>query len=112
MRTYNCLKKANIQTVADLVQTDRGRPDEHPQLRAEVAGRGAGQLASFGLTLAGGSLDTSGVPAGRRRGRHRCWTTRNRMRHRVRGRKLGLPSDQRMALLKGLVRAMIEYGEI
>jgi len=34
------------------------------------------------------------------------------MRHRVRGRKLGLPSDQRMALLKGLVRAMIEYGEI
>lgn len=34
------------------------------------------------------------------------------MRHRVKGRKLGLPSDQRMALLKGLVRAMIEYGEI
>jgi large subunit ribosomal protein L17 len=34
------------------------------------------------------------------------------MRHRVQGRKLGLPSDQRMALLKGLVRAMVQYDEI
>ena len=29
------------------------------------------------------------------------------MRHRVAGRKLGLPSDQRMALLHGLVRSLI-----
>lgn len=29
------------------------------------------------------------------------------MRHRVAGRKLGLPSDQRMALLRGLVRSLI-----
>lgn len=34
------------------------------------------------------------------------------MRHRVAGRKFGLPSDQRMALLKGLLRALIERGEI
>jgi large subunit ribosomal protein L17 len=34
------------------------------------------------------------------------------MRHRVRGRKLGLPSDQRMALLKGLVRSMVEHDAI
>lgn len=34
------------------------------------------------------------------------------MRHRVAGRKFGLPSDQRRALLKGLVRALIERGEI
>lgn len=34
------------------------------------------------------------------------------MRHRVAGRKFGLPSDQRMALLKGLVRSLIKYGEI
>lgn len=34
------------------------------------------------------------------------------MRHRVAGRKFGLPSDQRSALLKGLVRALIERGEI
>lgn len=34
------------------------------------------------------------------------------MRHRVAGRKLGLPSDQRMALLKGLLRALIIHGEI
>lgn len=34
------------------------------------------------------------------------------MRHRVAGRKLGLPSDQRMALLHGLVRSLIMYEKI
>lgn len=34
------------------------------------------------------------------------------MRHRVAGRKFGLPSDQRKALLKSLVRALIKYGAI
>lgn len=34
------------------------------------------------------------------------------MRHRVAGRKLGLPSDQRMALLRGLVRSLIMYEHV
>jgi large subunit ribosomal protein L17 len=34
------------------------------------------------------------------------------MRHRVQGRKLGLPSDQRMALLKNQVRQLFEHGAI
>ena len=34
------------------------------------------------------------------------------MRHRVQGRKLGLPSDQRMALLKNLVRQLFQHGHI
>lgn len=34
------------------------------------------------------------------------------MRHRVQGRKLGLPSDQRMALLKGLARQLIAHNSI
>jgi large subunit ribosomal protein L17 len=34
------------------------------------------------------------------------------MRHRVAGRKLGLPSDQRMALLRGLVRSLVMYEHI
>ncbi|HEU4751763.1 MAG TPA: 50S ribosomal protein L17 [Armatimonadota bacterium] len=34
------------------------------------------------------------------------------MRHRVQGRKLGLPSDQRMALLKGLTRQLIAHNAI
>lgn len=34
------------------------------------------------------------------------------MRHRVAGRKLGLPSDQRMALLHGLVRSLIMYEAV
>lgn len=34
------------------------------------------------------------------------------MRHRVAGRKFGLPSDQRRALLKGLVRSLFAYDKI
>ncbi len=34
------------------------------------------------------------------------------MRHRVAGRKLGMPSDQRMALLRGLVRSLVMYEHI
>jgi large subunit ribosomal protein L17 len=34
------------------------------------------------------------------------------MRHRIGGRQFGLPSDQRRALLKGLVRSMIIYKRI
>src|SRR2546421_10558812 len=34
------------------------------------------------------------------------------MRHRVSGRKFGLPSDQRRALLKGLVRALFINDKI
>lgn len=34
------------------------------------------------------------------------------MRHRVAGRKFGLPSDQRRALLKSLMRAVFSYSAI
>lgn len=34
------------------------------------------------------------------------------MRHRVAGRKFGLPSDQRAALLSGLVKSFIKHGSI
>ncbi len=34
------------------------------------------------------------------------------MNHRIGGRKFGLPSDQRRALLKGLVRALLTYQTI
>ncbi|MGQ9456608.1 MAG: 50S ribosomal protein L17 [Armatimonadota bacterium] len=34
------------------------------------------------------------------------------MRHRIAGRKLDLPTDQRMALLKGIVRSLIMYEHV
>ena len=34
------------------------------------------------------------------------------MRHRIGGRQFGLPSDQRRALLKGLVRSLLAYDKI
>ncbi|MBI3912309.1 MAG: DNA-directed RNA polymerase subunit alpha [Armatimonadetes bacterium] len=56
VRTYNCLKKANIQTVADLVKTT-----EEELMNIRNFGRKSllevqEKLAQFGLTLAGSSL--------------------------------------------------------
>jgi DNA-directed RNA polymerase subunit alpha len=55
VRTYNCLKKANIQTVADLVQTS-----EEELMNIRNFGRKSlvevqEKLSQFGYTLAGGS---------------------------------------------------------
>ena len=58
MRTYNCLKKANIQTVADLVQTS-----EEELMNIRNFGRKSlvevqEKLSQFGYTLSG-----DGAPA-------------------------------------------------
>jgi DNA-directed RNA polymerase subunit alpha len=56
VRTYNCLKKANVQTIADLVQTT-----EEDLMNIRNFGRKSllevrDKLAQFGLTLAGAPL--------------------------------------------------------
>jgi DNA-directed RNA polymerase subunit alpha len=61
VRTYNCLKKANIQTIQDLVQTT-----EDDLMNIRNFGRKSllevrDKLASFGLTLAGSALDAGSV---------------------------------------------------
>jgi DNA-directed RNA polymerase subunit alpha len=57
VRTYNCLKKANIQTIADLVQTS-----EEELMNIRNFGRKSllevrDKLAQFGLTLAGSTIE-------------------------------------------------------
>jgi len=56
VRTYNCLKKANVQTIADLVQTT-----EEDLMNIRNFGRKSllevrDKLAQFNLTLAGAPL--------------------------------------------------------
>src|SRR6185369_2640878 len=63
VRTYNCLKKANIQTIADLVKTT-----EDDLMNIRNFGRKSlvevqDKLAQFGLTLAGGSSGLGGSAA-------------------------------------------------
>jgi DNA-directed RNA polymerase subunit alpha len=63
VRTYNCLKKANIQTIQDLVQTT-----EDDLMNIRNFGRKSllevrDKLASFGLTLSGSTLDAATVGA-------------------------------------------------
>jgi len=60
VRTYNCLKKANIQTIADLVQTT-----EEDLMNIRNFGRKSllevrDKLAQFSLTLAGAPLADAG----------------------------------------------------
>lgn len=60
VRTYNCLKKANIQTIADLVQTT-----EEDLMNIRNFGRKSllevrDKLSSFGLQLAGAPLAEDG----------------------------------------------------
>jgi DNA-directed RNA polymerase subunit alpha len=60
VRTYNCLKKANTQTIADLVQTT-----EEDLMNIRNFGRKSllevrEKLAQFGLTLAGAPLAEPG----------------------------------------------------
>jgi DNA-directed RNA polymerase subunit alpha len=64
VRTYNCLKKANIQTIGDLVQTT-----EDDLMNIRNFGRKSllevrDKLAAFGLTLAGSPSDVSGEDEG------------------------------------------------
>ncbi len=64
VRTYNCLKKANIQTVADLVQTS-----EEELMNIRNFGRKSlvevqEKLSQFGYTLAGGSTVGASAYAG------------------------------------------------
>lgn len=61
VRTYNCLKKANIQTVQDLVQTT-----EDDLMNIRNFGRKSllevrDKLAQFGLALSGSTLETASV---------------------------------------------------
>jgi len=60
VRTYNCLKKANVQTIADLVQTT-----EEDLMNIRNFGRKSllevrDKLAQFGLTLAGAPIAEPG----------------------------------------------------
>jgi DNA-directed RNA polymerase subunit alpha len=60
VRTYNCLKKANVQTIADLVQTT-----EEDLMNIRNFGRKSllevrDKLASFGLHLAGSPIAETG----------------------------------------------------
>ena len=51
VRSYNCLKRAGIQTVGDLDRQDRGRAGRDPELRQEVDRRGHRDARARGLDL-------------------------------------------------------------
>jgi DNA-directed RNA polymerase subunit alpha len=98
VRSYNCLKNANIQTIGELVQKT-----EAEMLKTKNFGRKSLNeikeiLGSMGLSL-GMKIDEHGnaVPG----------PTSKNMRHKVAGYKLGRNTAHRRSLLRNLVTSVI-----
>ena len=119
VRSYNCLKNANIQTIGDLVQKT-----EAEMLRTKNFGRKSLNeikeiLGNLGLGF-GMKIDAQGrlvdaasrLAACRRSASMEGVGDVERMRHRVAGFKLKRDTDQRVGLLRNLVTSVIEQERI
>ena len=94
VRSYNCLKRAGVQTVGDLVQKSRVRAERDPQLRPQVDRGGQGD------------------PRGSRAGAARRLASRAVMRHRKQRGKLSRTASHRKALFMNLCREVIDHERI
>jgi DNA-directed RNA polymerase subunit alpha len=108
VRSYNCLKNANIQTIGDLVQKS-----ESEMLRTKNFGRKSLNeikeiLSGLGLSF-GMKFDQQGRLIG---SASTTLEQRNNMRHRKAGVKLKRDISARRALLRGLVTNVIEEERI
>ena len=113
VRSYNCLKNANIRTIRELVQKT-----EPEMLKTKNFGRKSLNeikeiLSSMGLSL-GMKLDqpTRGVPTCDWSQLTRTVTQDTDMRHRLAHRKLGRTSDHRRALLRNQAEALLRHERI
>ena len=103
VRSYNCLKNANIRTIGELVQKTESRDAQDQELRPQVAQRDQGDPGRHG-PLAG--HEARQLPGSRRA------AGLSRMRHRVAHRKLGRTTPHRIALLRNLATALFERERI
>ena len=125
VRSYNCLKNANIRTIRELVQKTEGRDAEDQELRPQVAERDQGNPArrmglSLGMRLDQPAQAHRSKSRPRRSGSPESWRlpatlTRRRtrtMRHRVAHRKLGRVTEHRMAMLRNQANALLRHERI
>ena len=98
VRSYNCLKRAGVQTVGDLVRKIRVGAERDPQLRLEVD-RGS---RSRPCTRAVSTCSRT------RNGRERA----RPMRHRKKRNKLSRDAAHRESLLSNLSKQLIEHERI
>jgi hypothetical protein len=104
VRSYNCLKNANIRTIGELVTKS-----EAEMLKTKNFGRKSLNeikeiLTSMGLSL-GMRLDDNGKPVP-------ASAEQKRMRHLNSGRKLSRNTSHRRALLRNLVTSFLEHGRL
>ena len=93
VRAYNCLKRAGIQTVGDLVQRSESELNAIPNFGKRSTEEVMEALHALGLNLATNA-------------------TRGAMRHGKQRNKLGRDSAHRRALMRNLCRDVIEHERI
>ncbi len=116
MRSYNCLKNANIRTLRELVQKTEGDMLKTKNFGRKSLNEIKDILATMGLSL-GMRLDQGGAGLGRPRraavGRQACRRRRTGiMRHRVAHRKLGRVTEHRIAMLRNQTMDLIQHERI
>ena len=97
VRSYNCLKRAGIQTVGDLDLEVRGRAERDPELRQEVDRRGHRDARARAASTCGRTDVRHPPPA---------------MRHQKTRHKLSRDASHRKALLANLCKEVIEHERI
>ena len=99
VRSYNCLKRAGVQTVGDLVRKSRVGTERDPELRPEVdRGSDRDPARPRPRPPAGLRPDESGAE--------------DTMRHRKKRNKLSRDAAHREALLSNLSKQLIEHERI
>ena len=101
VRSYNCLKNANIRTIRELVQKTEGEMLKTKNFGRKSLNEIKEILHSMGLSL-GMRIDQ---PAASQ------WS-KTPMRHRVAHRKLGRVTEHRIAMLRNQATALIRYEHI
>ena len=112
VRAFNCLKRAGINTVAELVQRN-----QEDMMKVRNLGKKSLEEVEQTLVALGLSLKTSEDKIPRRRSAPDARNCRNDTDHQGRNqqwpnRKLGRPTDQRMAMLRNQVTNLIWFGKI
>ena len=105
VRSYNCLKNADIRTISRVGPEKRAGDAPDEELRAQVierdqgdpGGDGAGPRHAAGAASRGAAANRAGVIT---------------MRHRVAHRKLGRTTEHRIALLRNQSEALLRHERI
>ena len=108
VRAANCLKNANIKTIADLVQKSEGEMLKTKNFGKKSLNEIKEILTEMGLGSGSRSMQWPQAVVVQRR----VTNKREPVRHRKKGRQLGRQTKHRWALFRSLVTSLLEHERI